>query len=200
VLINDVPFSLTETYHTDLTHSTPYRIAKDEAKGHLVRSTSDLCNTLIADQSLSAEILGELGLSRRDRRPTPVPIISIVGVGQGLMLLECRDPEIRGKRKPKGIGQVQVMVAVAPAGQPAPDRLDRRAWRQLALSGKTDLTVEQPKRAIDETVWLSACWISTRSQFGPLSTPITSAELEGTVTPGAVRVTETAASPMKIAA
>ena len=162
-----------EVYHTAETHSTPYRVAKDEAKGRLLRSTRALCEMARADEAVSAEALAKIGVRRRDRRgtpasrPTAAPLLTARAVGPTtleVLLADAADPSRRGK--PEDVRQAAV---VAYAGETPPS--DAASWGQPTLSGTTRVRVSTGERGAT-TVWVTAWWINTRNVAGPAAAPV----------------------------
>jgi hypothetical protein len=161
------------TYHTDATHSTPYRVKKDVMKAHLVNSTRELCETFLADRSLDATTLALVGLKRRDRVNTPVTPPSTPPLVQGrvdsatgikLTFRNAKDPDRRAK--PAGVRQVAVATFT---GDTPPT--DVRAWGQPTLLGRTDKQMTFNTQS-PITVWVTAWWISSRNDASPASAPL----------------------------
>ncbi len=161
-----------ETYHTDATHSTPYRVKKDDMKGHLFNSTRDLCEQFLADKSLDNTTLALVGLRRRQTSGTPAPTPNAAPLVIGRVdsatsiALSFRDEADRDRRaKPAGVRQVAVATFI---GDAPPASID--LWGQPMLLGRTNHRMEFPNRP-DITVWVTAWWVNSRNISGPASRP-----------------------------
>ncbi|MEM7806807.1 MAG: hypothetical protein AAF561_01700 [Planctomycetota bacterium] len=186
-----------ETYHTDATHSTPYRVKKDVMKAHLVNSTRDLCETFLADRSLDETTLALVGLRRRSKgSPAPMPTTAPLVQGRvdsaTSIKLSFRDASDSDRRaKPAGVRQVAVATFI---GEEPPT--DVTAWGQPRLFGRTDQTLRF-ETLTSQTVWVTSWWINSRNEFGPASAPV-SFRIAGTS--GAVPQQRSETTKMKIAA
>jgi hypothetical protein len=187
-----------QTYHTEATHSTPYRVKKDVMKGHLINSTRDLCETFLADRALDATTLALVGLKRRGKgspvqTPTTAPLVQGRVDSATSVKLSFRNPADPDRRaKPTGVRQVAVAQYI---GETPPT--DVAAWGQPTLLGRTDQQLSFATQT-GMTVWITAWWITSRNESSPASAPV-SFRIAGTT--GAVPQQATADRPtMKIAA
>ena len=189
------------TYNSDLTHSKPYRVAKDAAKLALVNATADIVEQVYANKTLTDEIRQELGLSPRERRGTPAPVATEAPVVMGevagptsvrIMGRDAESPSRRGK--PAGMRQLAVATIFADE-QPGPGA----AWSQAILSGRTTVLLKYPRLEQAAVLWVSCWWVNSRSEPGPMSVPVC-VRLSGTGAGMPVREREDVNGGMKIAA
>ena len=193
------------TYNEDVTHSKPFRLAKDEAKKRLVNATADLAEQAYANRSLSDQVRQEIGLPPRDRRGTPAApateaplVMGAVRGATGVTVIgrDAGDPSRRGK--PAGMRQLAVATCFSDE-QPGVDG----PWEQARLSGRTTVNLDFPHLRRAAVLWVTCWWISSRNEPGPMSIPV-AVRLSGTGAGMPAREgesTATAAGPaMKIAA
>ena len=187
-------------YGDPLFHSPPYREAKDIAKRALTNSLADIVEQVYANKALSGEILEELSLSPRDRRPTPVPAptvqpqVAAFLTGDASLRIEVRDPSTPDRRaKPRGVRVIEVHTFEGP--EPVGDV---GQWPLFRLSGRATIDGFFPQMFRETTVWVSCCYVSSRNERGPMSRPV-SVRLPGTGNKP-VAATQADQPPMKIAA
>jgi hypothetical protein len=185
-------------YHTEATHSTPYRVAKDTAKQDLRNSTRDLCEQFLANRSIDAGTLALVGLKRRSGSGTPVkpPTTAPFVMGQvdsatavTLSFRNAEDPDRRAK--PAGVRQVAVAQFVGDA-PPA----NTAEWGQPILLGRTSKQLTFNTQT-PLTVWITAWWITSRNETSQASAPV-SFRIAGTS--GALPQQQADRPTMKIAA
>ena len=169
------------TYNEDVTHSTPFRVAKDDSKRRLINATADLVEQVYANKSLSDQVRQELGLPPRDRRGTPAAtateaplVMGVVRGATGVKVIgrDAADPSRRGK--PAGMRQLAVATCFSD-DRPGVDG----PWEQARLSGRTTVDLDFPHLRQAAVLWVTCWWISSRNEPGPMSIPV-AVRLSGT--------------------
>ena len=162
------------TYNQDLTHSKPYRAAKDSAKVLLVNATADIVEGAYANKTLTDQIRQELGLSPRERHGTPAPVATesplVMGeiTGPASVRIMGRDAESPSRKgKPFGMRQLAVATLFSDE-QPGPGS----AWNQAILSGRTTVSLAYPNLREAAVLWVTCWWVNSRNEMGPMSTPV----------------------------
>ena len=188
-----------ELTKSPVTRSPANTVAKATARRHLYNATKGLIDIMQASPVMDDDKRAALGITIRSRpsvvpAPSAAPGVEVVGVSGHLFLLRLRDvasPDRR--RRPANARQAAVYTF---AGDAPPADVGR--WEMAELTGRTDVSVVVPAEVPPGTrVWVSACWVGTRSERGPYSVPVSRlVNFDDVVAPAAG-----AASPaMKIAA
>ena len=180
------------------TRTQPAVAAKDSA----LRAFHELCMPVVASiresRSLTPEQKKAAGVRPTDGTRTPAqtptlpPEVSAFVTGEQSLRVIARDATVTSKRrKPGGVGMVEVRLMRGPAAVGSPE-----AWPEMVLDGKTTVDRIYPDLAGDATVWVSCAWWSTVKRRGPFSKPV-SVRLAGS---GVQPAGESATPGMKIAA
>ena len=180
------------------TRTQPAIAAKDDA----LRIFHELCMPATAaireDRQLTDQQKTAAGVRPGTRHNTPsetpslAPEVAAFVTGEQSLRVIARDVTVSSKRrKPKGVGMVEVRLMRGPAAVGSPD-----AWPEMVLDGRTTIDRIYPDLAGDATVWVSCAWWSTAKQRGPFSKPV-SVRLAGS---GVQPAGESATPGMKIAA
>ena len=156
------------------TRTKPIVEARRASLESLREAVRPIVTQLKGDPRVSVELLSELGVRRRDPKPTPAPIpaaapaVTAFVTGEQSLRVEVRDPLNLGRRgKPAGMGAVELrfMRGPEPVGNPS-------AWPEMEIVGKTTHDQIYPDLGGDATVWVSCAWRNTANVRGPFSKPV----------------------------
>ena len=163
------------------TRTPPNRTAKLDSKKILIRATRMLVDVAQAWPQMTDEKRRTLGITVRDRRPTPAPVPSgsplLEVYGQrGFDVVVRLKGEGAGRGRPANVAGASILTAVGDA-PPA----TAEGW---TFQGNTPLlmtTVQFPPTLAPGTkVWVTAVWFNRRLQTGapaaPVSTRLSGAE------------------------
>lgn len=155
------------------TRSGPKIEAKRDALRAFKSAVRPVIDIIQANPAVTNERRRELGLRVRRGTGTPSPVpatapsVMTMLTGPQSIRVTVRDPAASDRRaKPAGVRQVGVYVRRgATPGGPVAD------WPLDTLSGRTTVDLIWEDIALETTVWVSCCWLNSRSERGPFSPP-----------------------------
>jgi hypothetical protein len=159
-----------------LTRSPVNIEAKNTAKSNLIDGSGGirvLAALVQAYPSITDAQLRELGLTVRDREPSPIPPprvapeMDFIPTGTRTIRIRLHNETTLRKKKPDGVKGATVFYHV---GATAPAELTD--WTFHENTTKTVLDVDLPADvAAGSQVWFTAFWFNPRAQSGPAATP-----------------------------
>jgi hypothetical protein len=169
-----------QTANNPDTRSPSNITAKNTAKENLINGTPgsegirELAAIAQAYPAITAEQLRELGLTVRDREPSPIPVptvspeIDFIPTGTRTIRIRMHNENSLRLKKPDGVKGATVFYHV---GAAAPAEL--KDWTFHESTTRTSLDVDLPASvAAGSQVWFTAFWFNPRSQSGPAATPV----------------------------
>jgi hypothetical protein len=149
--------------------------AKDTARQTLVAYVRQVVGTIQGTPSVTAQQKYDLGITVRDRVPTPITppamapdvlILSTSGRTVKIRMIDPANPTRRGK--PLGVAGASVFSYV---GAEAPAEVS--AWKFEGNTTRTSVDVLfDAATAAGAKVWLTAFWFNPRAQSGPACPPV----------------------------
>jgi hypothetical protein len=147
--------------------------AKNTARTALKVDARNLASIVQGIATVTDQQKIDLGLTVRDREPTPIPppevapdmdIISVLG---RTVRIRLHNEKVLKRRKPEGVKGAAVFSFVGPT---PPEQLD--AWKFEGNTTQTTIDVEFPSEVpAGSLVWLTAFWCNPRLQSGPPCQP-----------------------------
>jgi len=176
-VLHDAFAAAYQTANNPDTRSPSNIAAKNTAKENLIDGPGgirELAAIVQAFPAITAEQLTELGLTVRDREPTPIPPPTVspemdfVPTGTRTIRIRLHNETVLNRRKPEGVKGATVFYHV---GAAAPAEL--KDWTFHESTTRTVLDVNLPAEiAAGSQVWFTAFWFNPRSQSGPATTPV----------------------------
>lgn len=156
------------------TRSAPTIQAKDDGLRIYRDTMKSIVATVQANTGVSNKTRKELGLRVRDTKPTPAPIptaapeVSLLLTGMQTARAVASDPLDPTRRaKPAGIGKVVFRSFKTTTNEQPP--ADLTMWPIEQISGRTSVDFYWPDITSTTNVYITACWMNTRGQCGPIS-------------------------------
>jgi len=150
--------------------------AKNSARQILRAELQMLAAVARAHPGITDQQLEDLGLSPRDRHPSPVPppglaplmtLISVTGRQARYKLVDASAPTSR--RRPINARGATIMSYVGTTPPPEGDA----GWKLEGQTGKTTFVIQFPNDvAPGTTCWATAVWYNGRGQFSPACPPV----------------------------
>lgn len=148
--------------------------AKNEAKAALVAESRKMAMAATSHLGTTDAQRLALGLTVRDREPTPVPVpetsptVQITGVDAWTVHLRLKNGQSTSRAKPAGVTGATVFSYV---GDTPPVSVDD--WKFEGNVTTTITKVVFPDSLTPgTTVWLTAFWFNTRAESGPAAVPV----------------------------
>ena len=146
-----------------------------------MRKVAGRVSSVVQGQAdVTSEMKVLLGLTVRKVEPTPVgppawyPSVAVMAAYLWTLRVFLRNGEDTGRARPAGVAGAYVWYCVSEA-QPGPEA----EWVFAGYYTKTTLDLNLPETTPGgATVWVSACWYSTRAANGPRS-PSVAANIPG---------------------
>lgn len=154
---------------------TPVTVqAKNDAKTQLVELSRGLAMIVTNHPGVTNEQRVALGLTVRDREPSPVPPpsgspdIDVLLVTGRTVTVRLHDASTPGRRKPANVAGAAVFSFV---GETAP--ADPAVWTFQGNTTRTRFDVSFPADVpAGAKVWITAFWFNRRMQSGPGTPPV----------------------------
>lgn len=172
---------LVEDYNTALTAATDPSTrggstvqAKNLARQALIAESRTLAMAVTNHPGVTDQQRYDLGLTVRDKQPTPVPpptespVLEIDSREGTIVTIRLHDGSSTRRGKPDGVIGASVFSYV---GATAPVDIDD--WKFQGNTTKTLVNVEFPVTTTPgTTVWLTAFWYNRRAESGPGCAPV----------------------------
>lgn len=132
----------------------------------------DLAAIVQAAPGMTPARLSELGLTIRDREPSPIRAPGVAPeidfIPTGMRAIRIHNGSTLNRRKPEGVKGATILYHV---GETAPEELSN--WTYHESVTRTTLEVDLPASvAPGSKVWFTAFWFNPRPQAGPAATPV----------------------------
>lgn len=157
-----------------LTRGTATILAKNEAKTALVAESRKLAMQITNYPGVTNTMRQALGLTLRDDEPTPVPVpeesprLEVLAVMGRTIKVRLSPAKGESRARPEGVKGATLYYAV---GETYSEEI--AAW---TFKGNTSLTTFDVTIPTDvpggSKVWLVAAWFNTKSQAGPVCSPV----------------------------
>ncbi len=151
--------------------------AKNTAKVNMIDGPGgirDLAALVQAAPGITPAKLSELGLTVRDREPSPIPAptvapeIDFIPTGLRPIRIRLHNESTLNRRKPEGVQGATIFYHI---GELPPEELSQWTYHQSVT--RTTLEVDLPASvAPGSKVWFTAFWFNPRLQPGPAATPV----------------------------
>jgi len=166
------------TLQDPLTRSTPFVVAKNDARDLLINDENGirkLVDIIQAYPGTTNQMRSEINITIRDTTPTPVPppstqpVVHVTGVDDFTIHFYLRDSVDPDRRaKPDGVASARIVTWV---GDDPP--LDFTAWSAGTTVTRTTGSVTVPVTSAPlSRVWVAAQWVNGKGQTGPFSTAV----------------------------
>ncbi len=164
------------TLQDPLTQSTPYVVAKKDARELLINDTNGirkLVDIIQAYPGTTNQMRSELEITIRDTKNTPVPppstkpVLTLKGVDDNTVYFYMRDfadPDRRGK--PVGVAGANIMTYV---GDEPPNDFSEWTFQRMVTLTTDSVTFASTVAPLSK-VWIAAAWVNSKGQTGPFST------------------------------
>jgi hypothetical protein len=172
------------------TNSTVARGEKRESKKALKLEVRRVARIIRAAGVAEPKLL-ELGLRRHDSTLTPSqtpdtpPELQLGPCTNGILPIRLQEKDATRRGRPRATAGAMVFVHY---GDEAPPDVD--AWSKQMLTGRTRVSIIiPPATPLGTRLWITACWLGTRLQRGPVAFPLSTRVLGGAlVAPSATRL------------
>jgi hypothetical protein len=158
----------TRTKGTVALKNTQKLILRDEAMR--------LAALVQAHPGITDQQLADLGLTVRDKEPSPVPppaqaplvtVLNVTGRAVRYKLADATSPNSRAR--PANATGALVMSFVGANPPPSSDP----GWKLEGVTGRTTITIQFPATVEPGTAcWVSALWMNARGEFSPACDPV----------------------------
>lgn len=157
-----------------LTKSPANTVAKNVARDSLVTYTRELVRLIQANPATTEFQRAELNINLRDNDPTPAPIpgqapqMNILSVTSRLITIRLRDvlnPDSRAKPEDVASATIMYYVGDTPPSFPSEWTYGRETGQPISVLALPGSVPEGSK------IWITAMWVNTRKQPGPLADP-----------------------------
>lgn len=175
-----VASSYADAYATSQELATRTRTSvalKNEAKETARVAARNMASVAYGQPGITAAQLTEIGLTVKDRRPSPPPVMkyapeaTLMATGGNTARALAIDPLDPTRRaKPAGQQKVLFKYFLATPGQKPPE--SPQEWPMWETSGRTQRDFYFPQVTSQTTMYLSVCYVNSRGQQSPMSTPI----------------------------
>jgi hypothetical protein len=152
-------------------------VANKNTQKQLLRDEAMMLAALVqAHPGITAQQLADLGLTVRDKEPSPVPppaqapvvtVLSVTGRVVRYKMADATSPSSRA-RPANATG----CLVLSYAGETPPPANDP-GWRLEGVTGRTTVSVQFPSTVEPGTkCWITAMWMNARGQFSPACDPV----------------------------
>ena len=155
------------------TRSPASTTAKETARKALLAATRSIIDVMQAWPAMTDNKRSQLGITIRDRTPTPVPppteppVLEVIGVDGHAITVKIKRTGT-GRGRPAGAAFATLMSYVGETWSS-----DERDWHTEGNTTRAVTTLVLPQSVLPGTkVWLSATWSNPRAQTGPAAEPV----------------------------